>query len=400
VEWGWKGRGKIVETSARSVGVDSGEMHSSLPPSRALLATALLALAAAATAQAPPAPTTASAGAGATDAALLEAGKGRIRGPVQATARAALESGEIALLIAHQLPGAPAKGAYALLVFGAGTLELRGHDEIDGLDAPGALTVSLSIPSTPVASGALIATVGVKGADGSGQERTYLYRFGGGRLSRLHMLPTSRSAPPGSALPGVAHDVEVLPTASGGFKDIRVRSPITECGAVGDCVERLEVTSYTFDGVRYAARPFAIPFVETVSASSHLSERGGLADRSAAAALDGRLDTAWCEGAKGAGWFEKLELTFLPAQQLKAVTVFPGIGVGDAYRERTRPKRIRVLLPDGRKVEGDLADEPRAQRIALPAGDRVFGMTIVILDVFKGRREDACIRELDLEVVP
>ena len=375
-------------------------MHSSLPPSRALLAAALLALATAAIAQTPPQPTTAPAGAGATDAALLEAGKARIRGPVRATSRAALESGETALLVAYQLPGGPAKVAYALLVFGAGTLELRGHDEIDGLDAPGAPTVALSVPSTPVASGAVVATVGAREADGSGQERTYLYRFGGGRLSRLHALPTSSSAPPGRALPTVAHDVEVLPTSSGGFKDFRLRTRTTECGAAGECVERLEVTSYTFDGVRYAARPYAIPFVETVTASSQLAERGGLAGRSAAAAVDGRLDTAWCEGAKGAGWFEKLELTFLPAQQLKAVTVFPGIGDGDAFRERTRPKRIRVLLPDGRKVEGDLADEPRAQRIALPAGDRVFGVTIVIVDVFKGRSEDACIRELDLEVAP
>jgi hypothetical protein len=242
--------------------------------------------------------------------------------------------------------------------------------------------------------------VGTKGADGDVRERTYLYRFGGGRLSRLLALPLGRSAPPGSRLPSVAHDVEVLATASGGFKDLRVRTRTAECRAAADCLERLDVTSYTFDGVRYAERPYAIPFVEKITASSELAERGGLADRSAGAAVDGRLDTAWCEGAKGAGWFEKLELTFVPAQQLKAVTIYPGVGGGAEFREWTRPKRLRVILPDGRKVEGDLADDPGAQRIALPGGERVFGMTIVILDVYKGKREDACIRELDLEVEP
>jgi len=194
--------------------------------------------------------------------------------------------------------------------------------------------------------------------------------------------------------------VEVLPTANGGFKDIRVRTRTTVCGEAADCAEGLEVASYSFDGVRYAARPYAIPFLERIVASSQLAERGGLTDHSAAAAVDGRPDTAWCEGAKGAGWFEKLELSLLPAQALKALTILPGFGSGDGFREWTRPKRIRVLLPDGRKVEADLADEPRPQRVALPQGDRIFGMTIVIVDVYKGKREDACIAELDLEVEP
>jgi len=160
------------------------------------------------------------------------------------------------------------------------------------------------------------------------------------------------------------------------------------------------IVSYAFDGVKYAARPYAIPFVETITASSTLAERGGLSDRSAGAAIDGRIDTAWCEGAKGAGWFEKLELTFVPAQRVKAVTILPGLGGGEGFAERTRPKRVRVLLPDGRKVEGDLADEAKAQRIAIPDGERVFGMTVVIVDVNKGKREDACIGELGVEVEP
>jgi hypothetical protein len=361
---------------------------------------AVLLLAAAASAQTPPALTLAPTGAAAGEGALLEAAKAWVRGPVKGTARAALESGETALLVAYQLPGPSAKVAYVLLVYGAGTAEIRGHDEIEGFDSRGAPTVALSIPSTPVTSGAFLATVGVNEADGSGQARTILFRFGGGRLSRLHALPLSSSAPPGSGRTTVAHDLEVLTTASAGFRDIRVRSRTTECATPADCTGRLDVTAYTFDGVRYAARPFAIPFLEAITASSELKDRGGLADRSAAAAVDGRLDTAWCEGAKGAGWFEKLELTFAPAQPITAVSIFPGLGSGDEFRAWTRPKRIRVLLPDGRKAEGELADEPRAQRIALPPGERVFGMTIVIVDVYRGKRDDACIRELDLEVGP
>jgi hypothetical protein len=361
--------------------------------SRALLAASVLALASGAAAQSAPAAAT-----GTSDSALIGAAKDRIRGAVRATARASLGGGEIALLVAQQPPGSTTVG-YVLLVFGADGLAPIGHDELDGLAAAaGAPTVALSTTAAPVAQGAFVATVGMKGADGSLRERMTLFRFGGGRLSRLHALPESRRPPPGGGLPAVGQEVEVLPTASGGFKDIRVRTRTSECGSAADCVERLEVASYTFDGVRYAPRPYAIPFVEKITGSTQLVERGGLLDHSAAAAVDGRPDTGWCEGAKGAGWFEKLELSLLPAQALKAVTIVPGSG--EAFGERTRPKRIRVLLPDGRKVEADLADEPRAQRVALPPGDRVFGMTIVIVDVYKGKREDACIAELDLEVEP
>ncbi len=51
-------------------------------------------------------------------------------------------------------------------------------------------------------------------------------------------------------------------------------------------------------------------------------------------------------------------------------------------------------------MEADLADEPRPQRVEIPEGERGFGLTVVIVDVFKGKREDACINELELEVEP
>lgn len=376
-------------------------MHSSLVSSRALLAASVLAVAATAGAQVPAGTPTAPSGQG--DAALLQAGAGRIPGAVRATARAKLETGEVALLVAFQPRAATAKGGFVLLVFaadGSAAPVMVGHDELEGIDAAGTPSVALSATALPVTPGALLATVGSKGADGSGQERSFVHRFGGGRLSRLLALPAGRIAAPGSGRPTVAHELELLPTSTSGLRDLRERTRTLECGKGSDCAERVEVSSYTFDGVRYAVRPHAIPFVEEISASSELAEPGGLVDHSAGAAVDGRLDTAWCEGAKGAGWFEKLELTFVPAEQVKALTIVPGRGAGDEFLEWTRPKRIRVLLPDGRKVEAGLADEPKAQRVALPEGERIFGLTVVIVDVYKGKRDDACITELELEVEP
>jgi hypothetical protein len=263
----------------------------------------------------------------------------------------------------------------------------------------GAPTVALAADAPRVAPGSLTATVGWKAADGSGEERAFIYRFGAGRLTRLLAARPAKTSSPESRRPSVRQSIEALRTASSGFADLRVRTTTVDCAEAGDCTEAVEVTSYRFDGVRHAARPYPIPFLEQIVASTQLPSRGGLVDYSASAAVDGRPDTAWCEGAPGAGWFQKLELAFVPAQQVKAVSIVPGFG-GDAFREVTRPKRIRLLLPDGRKVEGDLADEPAAQKIALPEGERVFGMTIVIVDVYKGKRDDACISELDVEVEP
>jgi hypothetical protein len=403
VERGWKGGGERVDTTARPVGVDFGAMHLKLASSRALLAVAILggSLAPETARPSPPPDRTAVPASKSSDAALIEAGKGRIRGAVIATARAELANGAVALLVASK-PSPKGSAAFELLVVGdaeGGFPTLLGGDELE-LETFGTPTVALAANVHPVAPGALTATVGWKGADGSAVERAFIYRFGAGRLTRLLAAPLAKRFPPESGRPSVRQAIEVLPTSSGGFNDLRVRTTTATCVAAGDCTEATEVTSYQFDGVRHEPRPYPIPFLEKISASSELASRGGLVDHSAGAAVDGRLDTAWCEGAPGAGWFEKLELVFAPAQRLKALSIVPGFGTGDQFREWTRPKRIRILLPDGRKVEADLADEPRAQRIALPEGERIFGMTVVILDVNKGKREDACVSELDLEVEP
>lgn len=367
--------------------------------SRALhAALAALLVASGSTASAQPAPVPQAA---ASDAAILAVASPWLKGSVLATTRAALPNGDAALLVA--IRSGRANVAYVMTVIGkgeTGELALLARDELPAIAAAGPPTVALSVGALPFTAGAIVASVGWKGADGTTEERQVLYRYGDRKLSSLLQLPAVRRHPPGVRRPSELREIELLPTGSAGYRDLLVRTRSVDCVAEGDCAESSEVVSYAFDGVRYSARPHAIPFVETIAASSMLAERGRLTDRSAGAAIDGRIETAWCEGAKGAGWFEKLELAFLPAQRVRAVTILPGLGSGEDFAERTRPKRIRVLLPDGRKVEGDLADEPKAQRIAIPEGERVFGMTVVIVDVNKGRLEDACIGELGVEVEP
>lgn len=368
--------------------------------SRALLAACAVAMAGEGLAQGPAGPKLpAPPPAGASDAALIEAGRAHVRGAVLATARAELPGGDAAILVASRVrPGGPV--AFELLVVGAGegALALLGHDEVWSGPVFGAPAVALAAGAHPFADGALTATVGWRADDGHSEAQTVLYRYGGGRLSRLLALEPERTFAPGTSRPAERHEIEVLRTSAGGFRDLRVRSRL--CPGDGACAEPWEVASYAFDGVRYARRPFALPFVERIEASSELASPGAMEDHSAGAAVDGRADTAWCEGAPGAGWFQRLELTFSPAQRLGAISILPGGGPGEAERDRTRPRRVRALLPDGRKVEAELADEVRPQRIALPGGDRVFGLTLVVVDVYKGKREDACIAELDLEVEP
>jgi hypothetical protein len=369
-------------------------MHLTPASSRALFAMPALLLALAAAA-APPPPAVAPA-ATASTAALLEVGKARIRGSVVATARLELSGGDVALLVAAQArPKAPV--SFVLLVIGADR-RLEGSDEVRAGALFGAPVVALAAGAPDVASGAITATVGWKAEDGSAEEQRVLYRQGAGRLTRLFAMEPDRRYGAASGRPGVRHALEVLPTSTAGFRDVLVRTQV--CPVQGECAEPSEVSSWVFDGVRYVERPYAIPFIEKIVASSELESPGAITDYSAAAAVDGRADTAWCEGAPGAGWFQKLELSFVPAQKVRAISILPGGTKGDAFGDWTRPKRIRVLLPDDRKVEADLADEARPQRIELPAGERVFGLTVVIVDVVKGKSDAACINELGVEVEP
>jgi hypothetical protein len=334
------------------------------------------------------------------DAELLAAAKGQVVGSVLATARAELPGGGGVLLVASK-PGRSDQVTFVLLVLegnGAGGYALVGHDEVRSGKIFGAPVVRVATGAHPVASGEITATVGWKAADGSSEEQLVLYRQGAGRLSRLLAASPSLTYDPASGREGVRMELELLPTATAGLRDLRSRKRF--CAVQGECGPAVEVQSWIFDGVRYAVRPYAIPFVEKIEASSELASSGAMEDHSASAAIDGRAETAWCEGAPGPGWFQKLDLTFAPAQRLKAVSILPGGARGEPFGDSTRPKRVRILLPDKRKLEAELADEPRLQRIAIPEGERVFGVTVVIVDVYKGKREDACIAELELEVEP
>ena len=331
-----------------------------------------------------------------TDAALIAAAK--LRGTIVATARADLGGTDPLLLVALQ--GRDEVVSFLLLAFGAdagGGITVLGRDEVRNGRLHGAPLLSISAGERGVAPDVFEVAVGWKGTDGSSEAQTLIYRRSGGRLVRLLQVEPDLAYAAGSGRPSLRHAIDLLPTSTATYRDLRVRT--LECPQDGEC-SPVEVSSLIFDGSHYAERPYAVPFVEKAQASSQLASSGALVDYSAGAAVDGRLDTAWCEGAKGAGWFQKLELTFSPAERVKAISIVPGGPRGTPFDDWTRPKKVRVLLPDGRKVEADLADEPRAQRIALPEGERVFGMTVVITDVVKGKREDACIAELELEVEP
>lgn len=374
-------------------------MHSVIVSSRALLLVSSLSFALVARAQ-QPAAVPAVPAAKAPEAALLAAVAGKVHGSTLATARADLSGGEAVLLVASQAPRDPAVSflLFVLAGNGAGGYTVIGHDEVRTGKLFGSPVVRVAAGAHPVSSGEITATVGWKAADGSSEEQLFLYRQGAGRLSRLLAAKPSLAYDPSSGREGVRTELEVLPTSTAGFRDLRTRTSL--CAPKGECGAPVEVQSWIFDGVRYALRPYAIPFVEKIEASSELASSGAMEDHSGGAAVDGRPETAWCEGAPGPGWFQKLDLTFAPAQRLKAVAILPGGPKGEPFGDATRPKRVRILLPDKRKVEADLADEPRLQRIAIPEGERVFGMTVVIVDVFKGKREDACIAELELEVEP
>jgi len=144
----------------------------------------------------------------------------------------------------------------------------------------------------------------------------------------------------------------------------------------------------------------------TYEASSSLPRRGPVA-YSPDMAGDGKASTAWCEGARGDGIGEWIELR-LKAGPAKDATSFSGATIADGYcksettwTENSRARQLRVDMNGKPRCLLDLADTRHPQRFRIASiasvrpGDR---LRFTITAVYRGAKyRDTCITEIVLE---
>jgi hypothetical protein len=135
------------------------------------------------------------------------------------------------------------------------------------------------------------------------------------------------------------------------------------------------------------AQPYApvdAPLVElTTTASSARASQGAnifTSDR----AVDGRADTAWCEGGPGAGVGETLTLRFAKPTRVARLRVLPGyFKSGDRWSQNNRVAAARIVLSDGRALSVAFEDEMREQVVTVGGGP-IDSASLVIEKVWSG----------------
>ncbi|HUT99362.1 MAG TPA: hypothetical protein VM054_09845 [bacterium] len=163
---------------------------------------------------------------------------------------------------------------------------------------------------------------------------------------------------------------------------------------------------YLLTGDQVAGCPWGLPVLRRLdpcggesspvvqpSASSHLT--GDVCDMGPGAAVDGRFETAWCEGVPGTGVGESLALTFDGEYPLTGVTVLPGYARDpELWGDNARPRRLSLEAAD-RTFEFELKDEPALQRLELESTVWTDTLRVTILEVYPGERwDDTCIAEV------
>jgi len=123
--------------------------------------------------------------------------------------------------------------------------------------------------------------------------------------------------------------------------------------------------------------------VPAVSASSVRESQGGNVF-TPAKAIDGRKDTAWCEGADGPGLGESLTLKFDKPIRVATLKILPGyFKSGDRWSQNNRIAEAHLILSDNRVVKVAFEDEMLERDISI-GGDPIESITIVIDKVYVG----------------
>ncbi len=114
-------------------------------------------------------------------------------------------------------------------------------------------------------------------------------------------------------------------------------------------------------------------------------------------AFDGRPDTAWAEGAAGAGVGESITIKLEKDIRFDAVEIMPGYFHAKYFAANNRIKRFRLEAGgnEGWKETFLCRDSMTPQRFRLSKQVRASEIKFFVLDTYKGSRwDDTCVSEL------
>ncbi len=148
----------------------------------------------------------------------------------------------------------------------------------------------------------------------------------------------------------------------------------------------------TMQGAEAKARAAQTLGIQASSQSSSKTE-----DKFAPAlARDERFDTAWVEGAAGAGIGEWIAFTFRPTS-IQTIEIYPGFGkTPEGFKAYARVKRATLIFSDGTRAAVELFDEMRWQTVRLSASVKTSSLRLIIEEIYTGaQNEDTAIAEIN-----
>jgi hypothetical protein len=164
-------------------------------------------------------------------------------------------------------------------------------------------------------------------------------------------------------------------------------------------VTRLEIVSEPSIEARNLS-PFATPGVSSVLPSDRL---GTYHEWSA---INGLLESPWCEGAAGSGVGQWLMLEFPALLEVAYISIDVGYDYNDdIFFENNRIKKARLIFSDGTELPWEFNDERGLQLVPLacapgPCTQTTF-VKLVIDEVYPGSLyDDACIAEIEVWGMP
>ncbi len=181
----------------------------------------------------------------------------------------------------------------------------------------------------------------------------------------------------------------VLALASSAFADVTVRGKGNSSASSGS-------------GLQWGAIP-----IKRVSASSEFSEtkKGYTMSYPAKNAVDGKLETAWIEGAEGpgAGGYSWITLEFDGTYDVSRIDFWLGWAVAkEQFEKNMKPATLKVKFSDGTTETLDFDDwsfsrtirEPQSWRLSSPV--RASWVQFTIMGVYRGwdKIYDTCISEI------
>ncbi|MBR4868853.1 MAG: protein kinase [Clostridia bacterium] len=143
---------------------------------------------------------------------------------------------------------------------------------------------------------------------------------------------------------------------------------------------------------------FSTTYLGTPTASSFLNEPKAKIQHTPDRLLDGKMDTAWVEGAEGYGENEYVTIPFTQTCSISKITIWGGYHKSnELYQLNSRPAKVLIVFSDGSQYSADLKDTIAGTEITFKPKVATDSVTIKIVSVNPGSKfKDTVISEVSL----